>query len=165
MNIRLKFEILTFSAALETHFASISMLGAANSTFVGQTTLVLNPSCFNIPLLQAIWHPKKYGISVQFFLGKYSSRKFGTPFQVRKYCILGTKFPRIFCTPCKISQDIQYPMQNFLGYLVPHAKFPRIFSTHAKFLGTHKTWYMDSMLVILVPIESPFHALLKNCSC
>ena len=35
MNIRLKFEILTFSAAPETHFASIPMLGGANSTFVG----------------------------------------------------------------------------------------------------------------------------------
>ena len=44
MNIRLKFEILTFSAAPETHFESIPMLGGANSTFVGYTTLVLNPS-------------------------------------------------------------------------------------------------------------------------
>ena len=35
MNIRLKFEILTFSAAPETHFESIPMLGGANSTFVG----------------------------------------------------------------------------------------------------------------------------------
>ena len=37
MNIRLKFEMLTFSAAPETHFESISMLGegGANSTFVG----------------------------------------------------------------------------------------------------------------------------------
>ena len=35
MNIRPKFEILTFSAAPETHFESISMLGGANSTFVG----------------------------------------------------------------------------------------------------------------------------------
>ena len=25
--------------------------------------------------------------------------------------------------------------------------------------------YMDSMLVILVPLESPFHALFKNHSC
>ena len=35
MNIRLKFEILIFSPAPETHFASIPMLGGANSTFVG----------------------------------------------------------------------------------------------------------------------------------
>ena len=53
MNIRLKFEILTFSAAPETHFESIPMLGGANSTFVGYTTLVLNPSfddcCVNKP--------------------------------------------------------------------------------------------------------------------
>ena len=38
MSIRLKFEILTFSAAPETPFESIPMLGGgggANSTFVG----------------------------------------------------------------------------------------------------------------------------------
>jgi len=34
MNIRLKFEILTFSAAPETHFESIPMLRGAKSTFV-----------------------------------------------------------------------------------------------------------------------------------
>ena len=46
MNTSLKFEILTFSAASETHFWRIfPCWGGANSTFVGQTTLVLNPSC------------------------------------------------------------------------------------------------------------------------
>ena len=48
MNISLKFEILTFSAASETHFWRVFPCcggGGANSTFVGQTTLVLNPSC------------------------------------------------------------------------------------------------------------------------
>ena len=42
------------------------------------------------------------------------------------YLVPHAKFPRIFGTPSKISQDIWYLMQNFPGYLVPHAKFPRI---------------------------------------
>jgi len=45
-----------------------------------------------------------------------------------------------------------------------HAKKNDINFLQAICISKLKTCYMDSMLVVLVPLESPFHALFKNHS-